>query len=539
MRRKDTPDRIKRSKRVLEKLRESEIKYQTLFDNANDAIFLIKGETLLDCNQKFLDLFGCVRNEVIGQSPYRFSPPFQPDGRISREKAIEMEKDAISGKPQSFQWRHCRYDGTVFDAEVRLDHIELDKNIRLFQAIVRDTSERKEAKDRLRISEEKYRGIFENAMEGIFQVTPEGRYITANPALVEMYGYNSVEGLIDSCVAKEYFVNPEDYDRLKNLCDERGSVEGFEAQIYRKNGSKMWVSVKARAIRNKNGETLYYEGMMENATRRKETESALRASEERYQTFIDSTSEGVFLKDQSLKYVIVNEQFRKFFSNTKNEIIGRTVFDLLPAHVAEEVRRTDIKALESSSMVVREEAVGERIYEIRKFPVMLEDNTRGVGGFAMDITERKKAEKELEAKSINLEEVNAALRVLLKQRDQDRSETENKILGNLRTIVLPYLKKLKMTKLSEGQEFYVDTLEKNLDRIASGFIQTLVHMFSNFTPTEIQVASLLRNGMTVKEIARVSGVSENAIQHHRQNLRKKLGLSKQKISLKTYLMSLR
>ena len=184
--------------RALERLRESEIKYRALFDNANDGIFLMKGDLFIDCNQKLLSIFGCSREEIIGQTPYKFSPPLQSDGTPSRERAIEKGHAALAGEPQFFEWRHCRLDGTPFDAEVSLNKIEIDRDTLLLQAIVRDVSERKEAENRLRISEEKYRSIFENAIEGIFQTTPAGKVITANTTFAKMYGFRSAQELVES-----------------------------------------------------------------------------------------------------------------------------------------------------------------------------------------------------------------------------------------------------------------------------------------------------------------------------------------------------
>ncbi len=90
-----------RSESALVKLRESEVKYRTLFDNANDGIFLMKGNIVIDCNRKLLEIFGCTREQIIGRTLYRFSPPIQPDGNISKEKAIEKGKAAIPASPSS------------------------------------------------------------------------------------------------------------------------------------------------------------------------------------------------------------------------------------------------------------------------------------------------------------------------------------------------------------------------------------------------------------------------------------------------------
>ncbi len=393
------------------KLRESEIMYRTLFDNATDGIFLMKKGIFIDCNKMFLTIFGCTKEQIIGQTPLRFSPPFQPDGEVSKVKALEMEKAAIAGELQSFEWKHCRYDGSLFDAEVSLTRVQINEDTVLLQAIIRDISQRKEA------------------------------------------------------------------------------------------------------------------------------ERKLRANEERYRTFIDATSDGVFLKDEEFRYLIVNKRLRSYFKKEEEEIIGRTDFEILSVD-ADRRRETDIQAFNSSSIVISEEAVNGRIYETRKFPVTITENTRGIGAYVRDITSRKKAEEELKTKSLNLEEVNAALRVLLRQREQDKNEMEGRILDNVRKLVLPYIERLREKRLDEEQKAYLDILETNLKHIVSPFVQKMASAYADFTRSEILVANLIRDGKTIKEIAGISGVSENAVNRHRQNIRNKLGLNGQKVSLKVHLMSL-
>ncbi len=522
---------------TLEKLTASEIKYRALFDNANDGIFLMKVDTFVDCNPKFLEIFGCTRDQIMGQTPFRFSPPLQPDGNPSKEKAIEKGKLAMRGTPQSFEWKHCRYDGTLFDAEVSLNRIEIDKETRLLQAIVRDVTRRKEAETKLRISEEKYRSIFENAIEGIFQSTPDGRFITANPALARMHGYDSAQEMISTIrnIGEELYVNPDDRIRFKDLLETYGFVEGFEVQVKKRGGDTVWMAINARAIKGDDGRTAHYEGAMEDISRRKAVENALRSSEARYRTFVDSTSDGVFLKDSRFRYVIVNRRFRRFFRKSENDIIGKTDTALRPPEDAKKAKEADTKSLKSTSIVISEETIGDRIYETRRFAVNLAENTRGVGGFVRDITEQKKAEEELKAKSLNLQEVNAALRVLLKQREEDKNEMEEKILANVKRLVLPYLERLKERRLDQEQTGYLAILQTNLEHIISPFLQKMTALYSTFTPTEIMVADLIREGKSVKEIARISGVSTNAVNRHRQNIRNKLGFNKKKINLKTHL----
>jgi len=139
---------ITESKKADQALRESETKFRTLFESAIDSIFLVDQYSFIDCNQKTLEMFGCTREQIIGQTPYRFSPEVQPDGRNSLKKAQEKMNAALSGQPQFFEWKHCRYDGTLFDAEVSLKVFSVaGKNY--LQGLVHDITERKHAEDRI------------------------------------------------------------------------------------------------------------------------------------------------------------------------------------------------------------------------------------------------------------------------------------------------------------------------------------------------------------------------------------------------------
>ena|GEM_PF-1553975 len=127
--------------RVHETLLESEAKFRAMFENANDAIFIMKGDVIVDCNNKTLQMYCCLKEQIIGHSPYRFSPHLQPDGQSSRTKALEKISAAIAGVSQFFEWRHSHYDGVLFDAEVGLNSIILGGEL-FVQAVVRDISER-------------------------------------------------------------------------------------------------------------------------------------------------------------------------------------------------------------------------------------------------------------------------------------------------------------------------------------------------------------------------------------------------------------
>ncbi|MBW1776991.1 MAG: response regulator [Deltaproteobacteria bacterium] len=161
-------------------------------------------------------------------------------------------------------------------------------------------------------------------------------------------------------------------------------------------------------------------------------------------------------------------------------------------------------------------------------------------------TERNRLEEmiqerteELSIKTMNLEDTNAALKTILKKREEDKNELEEKVLLNVKRMILPYLEKLKTTKLNSSQQTYVDIIDMSLKEIISPFAHTLSTKYVNLTPKEVQIANLIKQGKSTKEIAEIFELSKRTIDAHRNHIRRKLGLKKRGGNLRTHLLTLR
>ena len=159
---------------------------------------------------------------------------------------------------------------------------------------------------------------------------------------------------------------------------------------------------------------------------------------------------------------------------------------------------------------------------------------------AIKLTEEalRKSESQLTQQKIDLEEANIALKVLLKQRENDKSDLEQKVIANVKEMVLPYVEKLKRVNLKPKDKTIVDIIESHLQSIISPMIQNLTNARLILTPQEMQVASLVKDGKASKEIAAILNVAETTIHFHRKNLRKKFGLSNSQTNLRSYLLSI-
>jgi two-component system cell cycle sensor histidine kinase/response regulator CckA len=227
------------------------------------------------CNPAFERLFGYSVSDILGKTPDKFLMP--------PSRAIEVDgiiRSIAAGEVVQAKSQRCRRDGSIVDVRAFSVPLVLDGKRIGSVAMYEDITDQCKAEQALRQAEEKFRSLFENAVEGIFQTTTEGRYLSANPALARMYGHSSSSELISDVtdIGASLYVEPRRREDFKSLIEARGVVEGFESEIRRKDGTRIWISENARAVRGEDGAIVSYEGTVENITERKRSEFERQAT---------------------------------------------------------------------------------------------------------------------------------------------------------------------------------------------------------------------------------------------------------------------
>ena len=224
---------------------------------------------ILMCNPAFEVLFGYHQSEILGAELDSLLAP--PD---SMKEAVALTRRSTTGNVVREKAKRLRSDGSLADVQILGVPISVDGKLIGSFGMYEDITERRRAEQAQREAEERFRSLFENATEGIFQTTTDGRYLSVNPALARMCGFASPSEMISTVqdLGRELYADPNVRNVFKQLIEKYGSVKDFEYEVRRKDGAKIWISENAHVVRNPDGEILSYEGTIEDITARKRAE---------------------------------------------------------------------------------------------------------------------------------------------------------------------------------------------------------------------------------------------------------------------------
>jgi len=295
---------------------------QNLFENCTDPVLIYDSQTLdiVAVNDAAIYLYGYNRQEFLNQN-------------IASIPTIIFSAPSsdLHPKIQSFD-RHLKKNGQIIDVQISSYHIIYNDHPAVILT-VQDITQKNianRALEALTQAEEDYRGIFENAVEGIFQTSEAGKYLKVNPMLASIYGYDSPQDLMNGItdIANQLYVKPQRRLEFRELLKQKDAVLGFESEIYRKDGSKVWISENVRAIRDRQGNLLKYEGSVVDITEMKLGSEALRLSEERFRLTFNYAPIGMMIKALDGRSIQVNKAICKILGYTSDELMELRCVDI-------------------------------------------------------------------------------------------------------------------------------------------------------------------------------------------------------------------
>ena len=387
-----------------------------------------------------------------------------------------------------------------------------------------------------------FRLILEKAGEEFFLVRPDGQLVYVNEAAAKSLGY-SVEEMLEMSVPDfDPFLGPAFNEHFEEL--KLGDVAPFQTEYIAKDGRLVLKEIKSVYLEIDSDE--YVCAFARDITQRVLLEEKIRSSEEKYRRLIENLKEEYFFYSHDLNgiFTYLSPSITNVLGYFPDEFLAHYTEYLTDNPINDEVVRHtelsiqgkkqpcyEVEVFHKDSRVIRLKVIEEPIFD-------QEGKVIAVEGIAQDITDSRRLFKEMTMKTRELQEVNAAMKILLNQSEEAKKELEENILSNLKSLILPYLKELEI-RLTKGREaVYLNIIKKNIEKITSSFSKNLSLISADLTPREIEVADFVRSGKANKEIAELLTLSPRTVETYRENLRAKLDIKNKKVNLRSYLLSL-
>ena len=376
------------------KLAEAEALYRTIFESTGTATLIVNEDTSIALvNHEFEVMTGYKAEEIVGQKWTEFVVPESLD-RMLQYHRLRREKPGTA--PKKYEVRLFHKKGQILYA---LLDVGLIPGTTESVVSILDITDRRE-------TEERYSNLVKNLPVGIFRSTPEGRVISANPAMAKIYGYDSVTELLE-VPAEAYYAQSGDREKMLQLLESRGVVLGYETRENRRDGSTIWVSTNYSAIRDPKGRIRYIDGVVLDITDRKIAGLKLRESEQKYKLLIENQTDMVVKVNSAGELVYISPSYCETFGKTEAELIGKSFLPL----IHEEDRAATEEAMKALyqppySCYLEQRAKtkeGWRWLAWADKAVLDDDgNIVEIIGVGRDITDRKRAEEALQESETRL-----------------------------------------------------------------------------------------------------------------------------------------
>lgn len=393
-------------KKAEEALKESENKYHALFDNAGEGIFILDEDKFIDCNSKAMELYGASREEIIGKTPYEFSPKYQLNDELSKEKAIKYVNKAQKGDQQYFEWIHKNLNGNIIYTEVTLNLLKINEENYLM-AIVRDITERVKTKEKLKKSEGKYRALFNSSPDNIIIVGKDGKLMDVNEAALNNTGFKASD-LIGKHFTKLNILPEEDMPlHLKKVSKVLNGeiIEPYESRFIDKDNQIHYVETYANLL-EKDEEILGLQIISHDITNRKKAEDKLKESEEKFREIAENIEEVFWIIDIKMNQVIyISPAYEEIWGLSCKSLYKNPKSWIDSIHPDDRERAMNMLFDKTQNVYIGNNDLEYRIIrpnnEVRwisgkGFPITNESGELcRIVGIARDITDLKKAENAL------------------------------------------------------------------------------------------------------------------------------------------------
>lgn len=358
-----------------------------------DALVILQDGRYQIVNSAFTRLFGYTQRDVA--QGLSFFELVQEKDKVAVQQRYE---DRLAGRqvPRTYRIDLIARDGAILPCEISAAVIEYASRPADL-VLIRDVSERVQTEDALQESDIEYRELFENMLEGVYRTLPDGTIIKANPALVEMLGYDSEEELCTSVRSGDLYSSPDNRLDLIRTLEKEGELRIVEILLKRKDGGLITALENSRVVRDASGKVLYYEGLLTDITERKRAVRKLRESENKFRSITENAVDSIFIKDMARRYTFVNRAMQEMLGLPEEELLGKTPEEIFGTEQGQVIKEVDDRTFSGETVnETRGLVIGgsEHFFNTVQTPLSVEEGeVTSIMGIVRDITERKRAEQ--------------------------------------------------------------------------------------------------------------------------------------------------